>query len=232
MLYKYENNELSSFEVNVDYDKLKMIKEEIIENCSIIKKCEGTYSDECIDNIKYSKNKRNYVKGDFVYRTETFDGNINYYKYTYDEYYFPEIVDIFYKILNGENSKINDLFTTEDMKNDIDAYRDNKVLDTVVNLIVEYKKTNNENSINSAKRILSEFYHPEIIMRNKSIKDYYDELIDCFSFKKVFSINDLEIEKLKEILGNNWKEKITNFFDYQENNRKLVTNQYVKRLMK
>ena len=32
--------------------------------------------------------------------------------------------------------------------------------------------------------------------------------------------------------GDEWIEKMTNFFDYQENSEKLVTNQYVKKLMK
>ena len=37
---------------------------------------------------------------------------------------------------------------------------------------------------------------------------------------------------LKSFLGDEWIEKMTNFFDYQENSEKLVTNQYVKKLMK
>lgn len=230
MLYEYENEKLSSFNVEIDYEKLKTIKEEIIENCSIIKKCEGIYSDECIDNIRFLNNRRNYVKGEFAYKSETFFGSMNYYKYTYDEYYFPEIIDIIDKIMNGDSSKINDLFNTEDMEFNIDEY--NKALDKVVNLIDDYKKTNNKDSISTAKNILNEFHHPEIIMRNKSIKDYYDELLNCFSFEKVFSISDLEIEQLKKSFGDNWKTKFVCLLDFQANSSKNITNQYIKKLMK
>lgn len=69
------------------------------------------------------------------------------------EWFFKwKIIAIIAEILDGNEFKINDLFSTEDPKNDINEYRDINSLDKVVNLI----------------------------------NDYYDELLDCFSFKKSF----------------------------------------------
>ena len=94
------------------------------------------------------------------------------------------------------------------------------------------KITNNEISINRAKYILRNFNHIKLEDKQKSVKDYYPELIKCFFFTKKSSISNLELEKLKSFLGDEWIEKMTNIFDYQENSEKLVTNQYVKKLMK
>ena len=135
-------------------------------------------------------------------------------------------------ILKGNYERINDLFSTEDIKFDINDYRDNKALYDVINLINDYKITNNEISINRAKYILRNFNHIKLEDKQKSVKDYYPELIKCFSFTKKSSISNLEFEKLKSFLGDEWIEKMTNIFDYQENSEKLVTNQYVKKLMK
>lgn len=232
MLYKYEGEFLLSFDVDINYNKLKKVREDIIENCSVIKKCEGVFSDEYF----YKKNKQN-RKNFFKKELDHVEKNhwcpdIYYYKYEYDEYCLPEIINVIDDILNGNEERINDLFSTEDIKFDINDYRDNKALSDVINLINDYKITNNEISINRAKYILRNFNHIKLEDKQKSVKDYYPELIKCFSFTKKSSISNLEFEKLKSFLGDEWIEKMTNFFDYQENSEKLVTNQYVKKLMK
>ena len=311
MLYKYEDGKLNVFEMKIDCYELRNVRERILENCSIVMKCEGVFLEFYYN---YFKNRRHFCKQRFDH-TEgcNWYDRREYYKYTYDEYYFPEIVDVINDILNGNEERINDLFSTEDIKYNVYEYR-NKIMENIVNLINDYKITNNRESIEEASLALENICCSEFNERNKSIKEYYPELIDCFSFIKIVSIDDLELKKISEYLGNNWQEKIfstrnkdldsivnliddykntntrssieeakcileklkqikkqneksenpyiqlinylelrkddleleklktflgnewiekmTNFSDYKENNRKLVTNQYVKKLMK
>lgn len=232
MLYKYESEFLLSFEVIIDYNKLKKIKEDIIENCSVVKRCEGVFFDDYFYK-KNKQNRRNFFKKGLDHVEKNYlSSDIYYYKYEYDEYCFPEIIFVINDILNGNEARINDLFSTEDINNDINEYRDNKALDDVLKLINDYKITNNEVNINRAKYILRNFNHIKIVNRQKSIQDYYNELIKCFSFTKKSSISNLELEKVKCYLGDDLMREATDFFDYQENNEKLITNQYVKKLMK
>ncbi len=48
----------------------------------------------------------------------------NYYEYTYDKYYFPNIIKIIDDILSGNEDQIESLFSEEDLKYDINNYRD------------------------------------------------------------------------------------------------------------
>lgn len=134
-------------------------------------------------------------------------------------------MDVINDILNGNEERINDLFSTEDIKYNVYEYR-NKIIENIVNLINDYKNTNTKSSIEEAKCILEKI--KQIKKQNEKSKNPYIELINYLELRK----DDLELEKLKAFLGNEWIEKMTNFSDYQENNRKLITNQYVKKLMK
>ena len=43
MLYKYEDGKLNVFEMKIDCYELRNVRERILENCSIVMKCEGVF---------------------------------------------------------------------------------------------------------------------------------------------------------------------------------------------
>lgn len=204
-LYKYEDGKLNVFETKIDCYELRNVREKILENCSIVMKCQGVFLEFYYN---YFKNRRHFCKQRFDH-TEgcNWYDRREHYKYTYDEYYFPEIVDVINDILNGNEERINDLFSTEDIKYNVYEYR-NKIMENIVNLINDYKITNNRENIEEASLALENICCSKFNEKNKSIKEYYPELIDCFSFIKRASIDDLELQKISEYLGNNWQEKI------------------------
>lgn len=59
MLYKYEDGKLNVFEMKIDCYELRNVRERILENCSIVMKCEGVFLEFYYN---YFKNRRHFCK--------------------------------------------------------------------------------------------------------------------------------------------------------------------------
>lgn len=233
MIYKYEEGILEEYKVIINFEKLKKIREEIIYNCSIVKPCTGVFSDFLPFSEAEKETMKHFNQKNLSYVQEN-NGwpDTYYYEYTYDKYYFPKIIKLIDEILKGNESIIDDLFETEDLKYDINEYKDNKTLKEVIDLINDYSKTNNKQTLIHATTLLNQYKHTEIIKPIKSIKEYYYELSNCFKFEKTNSDNYEELNRLKEVLGKDWQIKINKLLNSDTNIKASVKNQYIKKLMK
>ncbi len=231
MLYKYENGVLIEYTVKIDSKKLKKIREEIIENCSIIEHCKGVFA----DFLPHSDNQiiiKNMKMGELHHIQENMGWpDTNYYEYTYDKYYFPNIIKIIDDILSGNEDQIESLFSEEDLKYDINNYRDISPLNDINNLLAEYVETHDESKLSSAQIKLSMFKHRNINKQKRSIKDYYLELQKCFEFQKVTSYNQDGINELQKLFGDEWQTKVKEILKQNDFMSSSIKNPYVKQLM-
>lgn len=231
MLYKYENGVLIEYQVTIDSKKLKKIREEIIENCSIIEHCSGVFA-----HFFPNSNNEVIIKNMEIGKLHHVQENMgwpdtNYYEYTYDKYYFPNIINIIDDILNGKEEQIDYLFTTDDLSYDVNNYRDISPLNEINNLLNEYIKTHDEKTLSKAKLKLDTFKHIDINKQKRSIKDYYVELQQCFKFERSNNYEQSGINELKKIFGEDWQIKVKEILNQDSNINLSVKNPYIKKLM-
>lgn len=230
MLYKYENDVLEEYEVKINFELLKKVRLQIIENCSFIKqRTINSYSgwfikDESIRNVELVKE---------VGRQEFNDGPDEIiYEYKYDQYYFPNIINVIDEVLKGNEKKISCLFETNDLNSNIDLYRDIDSLENVINLLNEYIINNDKMKLLQAKSELNSYEHLNIISPKRSIKDYYQELERCFVFNKKSTQSNEQIKTMKELYGENWKIILQQILNFENNVKDSIDNQYIKKMMK
>lgn len=154
-----------------------------------------------------------------------------YYEYTYDKYYFPNIINIIDEILNDQEDQINFLFTTDDLSYDVNNYCDSPSLNEIKNILDEYIKTYDKKKLESAKMKLDIFKHRDIQKQNKSIKDYYFDLQNCFEFQKITDYNKDEINKLQNIFGDEWQKKVKKILKLNDCVNSSTNDSYVKQIM-
>lgn len=225
MLYKYENEVLTEYQVKIDEKALKKIREKIIENCSIIEHCKDVFAKvfpKSTDTVII----KNMQRGEVHHIQKNIGwSDTTYYEYTYDKYYFPNIINIIDDILNGNEKQIGNLFNTNDLIYDINNYRDVSIFNEINNLLKDYIETNNENKLSLAKAKLNSFKHIDIQRQNKHIKAYYSELQECFEFQQVTTYHQDEINVLQRLFGDNWQTKIKEILKRDEcmnsSNKKL-----------
>ena len=155
----------------------------------------------------------------------------DYYEYTYDKYYIPNIIKIIDNILSGNEEQIESLFSEEDLQYDINSYRDIKTLEKIEKLLKEYKKNNSKSKLQEAKSMLNAFEHIETEKPKKSIKDYYSQLQKCFEFQKVTDYNQDGINELQKLFGDEWQTKVKEALKHDDCMNSSIQNPYVKQLM-
>ncbi len=210
--FKELENVINKYEVSVDQDELKILKEEIIEKCSYIrhKTVVG-----CVDpnyfRIKNGKVKN--VETKTKYRIESRDSlqyeDYDEYEFEYDEYEYPYLVSIIDGLLADDGDEIDNLyFPKDDIREKIlDAYRKKDYLTNTTNILKHLTKIE-KNDFISNKILLEkhkletlENYYEKEIKLNLAQHDsvvYYDKVIACLKFELLASITKEEINTLSE----------------------------------
>lgn len=216
----YEDGLFKKYSFKIDRKKLERIQQAIIYNCSFIihKKDEFPFGGPRDQGEGY---KILHVKiGNYAFTRDGRDGpDIVYYTYTYDEYYFPKIVNIINEILEGNISisKIEDLFEPSNMIYDVNHYKNIESLKKAKSLIDEYIETNDKGILDSISSIINNCGHLNAEKPSKNIQDYLPELYECFEFEliNVRKQNTTDIDKVKELFGDNWKEKLEGILEME-----------------
>lgn len=184
------NGAMPEGEIIIDYEKLEKVREEIINNCSVVLKHKLNCSSD-LENRRHIGTIKNITRGKFVECKPGRDGSadINIYEYTYDEYISPNIIKIIDEIISGNEQKIQSLFNTDDLDTNINGYRDIDGLRAVIKLIEKFIRINDKAILEEAKYLIMKYEYVEVINPKSSVKEYYLELQECFS--RNTSLDDL-----------------------------------------
>lgn len=193
MEYSNEDTTKTQREVNIDFEKLKKIRAEIIDNCTIILNYKKNYSD-CFEKQNFGEDIRNIKRGNLVRISSS---GMSVYEYTYEKYVFPEIINIIDEILKGNEQKIQSLFGTNDLETDINKYRDIESLKKIIELVEKYIKIADEYLLKEIKSLVMDYGSIEIKKPKKSIKEYYPELKECFTSIEQKDINSDSFVNIK-----------------------------------
>lgn len=210
-------NSNDKYKINIDRERLIAIRNEIVINCSIIKKECKTECARVNCFIKNWKKTDKYielnVKQIDSYVPSWDDGYQVIDVYNFDAYYFPEIVNVIDDILKGNLNRINDLKDKVDLPSNIDSLRDIKSLERLKELIDMYIKNNSKNTYQEIVDLINNYTHYNIEMPKQTIEEYLPKLRECFEFIKVDST---DIEKVRQIFGDNYLEKLNEILKIEQ----------------
>lgn len=244
MIYEYENGVLIEYQICTNMKKLREISNIIIENCSAIKHCLVFISNDSkdINSLITSMNQKGKsliknVKKSFEKSDESYDA------YTYDEYIFPEIINIIERIIvHGEVSLIKDLFNTSDVsleEGDIIKYKSSYLLEAIDALTKVFISKGDSDTLVKAKKLLEQTNFCELTLPKGSIKDYYGELQMCFELEILRKIPSERIQELNEIkikYGADWYDEVISKLNslrfLEKNIDASVDHQFIKRFGK
>lgn len=204
MLYFRKNDDvIEKYQVNFDKEKIKKLKQEIINNCSFIThiECEGDYapilSNEIVRNFTYTPTGK---------EIEYFEETRDIYHYSYDRYEPPYLVALINQLLLlNDNSKVIDQILNYEIasKSTID--------DKIELAYKEFKEIDPENATKKAEK-LKELENllkaKKLNINQQNIDLYYNQLIELIKFNLIDSLPINELNKIESFLEINLSSEV------------------------
>ena len=204
MIYFRKNDDvIEKYQVNFDKEKIKKLKQEIINNCSFIThiEYEGDYapilSNEIVRNFTYTPTGK---------EREYFEETRDIYHYSYDRYEPPYLVALINQLLLlNDNSKVIDQILNYEIasKSTID--------DKIELAYKEFKEIDPENATKKAEK-LKELENllkaKKLNINQQNIDLYYNQLIELIKFNLIDSLPINELNKIESFLEINLSSEV------------------------
>ena len=204
MLYFRKNDDvIEKYQVNFDKEKIKKLKQEIINNCSFIThiECESDYAPILSNEIV-----RNFTCTPTGKEIEYFEETRKIYHYSYDRYEPPYLVALINQLLLlNDNSKVIDQILNYEIasKSTID--------DKIELAYKEFKKIDPENATKKAEK-LKELENllkaKKLNINQQNIDLYYNQLIELIKFNLIDSLPINELNKIESFLEINLSSEV------------------------
>lgn len=204
MLYFRKNDDvIEKYQVNFDKEKIKKLKQEIINNCSFIThiEYESDYapilSNEIVRNFTYTPTGK---------EREYFEETRDIYHYSYDRYEPPYLVALINQLLLlNDNSKVIDQILNYEIasKSTID--------DKIELAYKEFKEIDPENATKKTEK-LKELENllkaKKLNINQQNIDLYYNQLIELIKFNLIDSLPINELNKIESFLEINLSSEV------------------------
>ena len=196
------DNALIKYEVELDTDRLKSLKEEIIENCSEISHhCyESDY--ELTHDYLQNHDIRNYHFTETGKKKDYFEETRDIYKIEYDEYDHPLIVEYIDILINGDTSVIPSLENYSSFSHPLEKLEQSEArakLDLIHYLVTKSLEEIEIESLTQSIHTLSCLKEDIIKNKNqKSVSVYYDDVMKCITLIEVDRIDKDAIKRVEE----------------------------------
>lgn len=202
MIYFRKNDEvIEKYQISFDKEKIEKLKKEIINNCSFIKheEYESDYSpiftNKIIRNFKYTPTGK---------EKEYFEETREIYRYSYDEYKPPYLVELINQLLNG-NSKAIDKILNYDIST-------KSTIDDRIDLAnQEFNKIAPEDIIKKREKLkeLEDLLNEKELNKNQqSIDVYYNQLVGLIKLDLIDSLPISELGRIESFLEINLSNKV------------------------
>ena len=192
--YKVKDNYVNKYSIVLNIEKLQELKNEIIDNCSVITHhCFKTTRPEenCINYRNYKKTKIG---------VKTYNNPPDTYNYKPDEveylvecdfYEFPKLVYHIIDLLSGNTSVIEKIINYKDEVNDLD-FEEKKILEEQDKLIKQLAEETSEDIskhleliANNHKKIMSCKKNRELNKNQVPASSYIKQVLSCINMKEV-----------------------------------------------
>ena len=202
MLYFRKNDDvIEKYQIDFDKEKIKKLKQEIINNCSLIKhiEYESDYtpilSNEIVKNFTYTRTGK---------EREYFEETRDIYHYSYDKYEPPYLVELINQLLN-DNSKVIDQILNYEISSE------STIDDSIELAYKEFKEIDPENVTKKAEKLkeLEDLLKAKNYNINQQNIDlYYKELIELIKFNLIDSLPINELNKIESFLEINLSSEV------------------------
>ena len=202
MLYFRKNDDvIEKYQMDFDKEKIKKLKQEIINNCSLIKhiEYESDYtpilSNEIVKNFTYTRTGK---------EREYFEETRDIYHYSYDRYEPPYLVELINQLLN-DNSKVIDQILNYEISSE------STIDDSIELAYKEFKEIDPENVTKKAEKLkeLEDLLKAKNYNINQQNIDlYYKELIELIKFNLIDSLPINELNKIESFLEINLSSEV------------------------
>lgn len=202
MLYFRKNDDvIEKYQIDFDKEKIKKLKQEIINNCSLIKhiEYESDYtpilSNEIVKNFTYTRTGK---------EREYFEETRDIYHYSYDRYEPPYLVELINQLLN-DNSKVIDQILNYEISSE------STIDDSIELAYKEFKEIDPENVTKKAEKLkeLEDLLKAKNYNINQQNIDlYYKELIELIKFNLIDSLPINELNKIESFLEINLSSEV------------------------
>ena len=217
--YDIEDFEIVKYEVELNIEKLNLLKIQIVNECSeIVHKSYETVNPSSHFN-------QSYIKNYLAQKTEKKDENNNdIYLISYDLYNVPYLVTLIDSLLNGNTSVINEIqnykecFSIENSEicdtyntllNELNSVEDIKIYGVQENM---EDKSKRKDLLKQMEELLTKYQSERKVSYDaKKIEKYRERVLNCIDFKLVKRIslkkfieviNFFEHSSKKELSGN------------------------------
>ena len=196
IIFVKDKKDIIKYEILFDKEKLEKLKFEIIEKSSIIEHMD--YEDTnfpkmygLLDYLKY----RNYSEikvgvreyNDFYSMPETL------YRFTYDKYHFPYLIELVDKILSGDVKALEDIFN-------INIKKELVPLDKRIEEVnIKINQTDNDSTYKKIELLkeLSDLIKQKELNKNQvNVDKYYLKVRKLFNFKKIDVLSCRELQRV------------------------------------
>ena len=189
--YELDGKTVNKYNIQCNINRIKELKEEIINNCSKMKHVEIEREYSFQDTYFKNKTVRNHNCENIGFN-EYYDGSRSVYLHTFDLLTPPKLVNLIDRLLNDDKTVINEIFNYQEEKVSFEKEIDdkNKEIDSIDNSDVDEKIK----KLNELKELLN--------LRNlnwyqESTKDYYTKLLNYISVEFIGSLNIDEENKVQ-----------------------------------
>ena len=231
MIYTCESGYVHEYKIKFDREKLLKVRGDILENCSIIFHYNDIVDNNMAEKIKNSCGHSIDRKNNILIDNESLlFYSKDHQRYEYDEYIYPEIINIIDEILKYNYARFSEIFETADLS----CCSNHNVVNDIKNLLDEYLKSNNKDLLFKVKNFLNRLMCGKVDQPKKKIKEYYGDLQECFTLEEVKTYDTDELRTLKLSYGPNWYEesisKLNALNTLQKKIDHSVDEQFIKRM--
>ncbi|MBQ3306967.1 MAG: hypothetical protein IJG68_02105, partial [Bacilli bacterium] len=184
---------IEKYQVSFDKEEIEKLKKKIINNCSFIKheEYESDYSPRFTDEII-----RNFTYTPIGKEKEYFEETRDIYRYSYDVYKPPYLVELINQLLNGNLKAIDEILNYDiSSKSSIDD-RIN-LANQEFNKIVPEDITKKKEKLKELEDLVKA---RELNKGQQSIDAYYNQLIGLIKFDLVDSLSISELGRIESFL--------------------------------
>ena len=193
MIYIENENNVGLYEVEINKENFKKVREKIIHYCSLttVKVTERT-TEKLFMITEYIVHSKKQV--DTNYNCEPI------YEITYQEIIFPNIIGVISSLLNGNEKSIFNLFTFDDLKaNKIEEF--GKIKGSILLKLNSLSVNTNDlyaklDSIKNELIKISKKYSFENFKKVRPVSDFYEEIVECIQLIPIKEISKEEYKNM------------------------------------
>lgn len=197
MIYfkKEKDGSISKWDVTYDEEKLKLIREEVIDK----------FSDVFYHEHYLTKEELEIIESNDIYKNiEKKQSSDNKFFVTYEKYMYPRLVELIDSLLENDFSVLNEIETPIETKQNY--YKDmieslNEEIDTIDNYDVNRK-------IKKLEELREMIYESKKNKEKKDISKYYDMVNDTINIQLLRNLNVNDVVKFEEFFDINTEEVI------------------------